>query len=149
MRGFTNTMSTLILFIGAVLAVSLAVSAMTVMLKEIHNAMNQKTEVQTLKTLTVLEFITGSGDGNYMWFYIKNIGKTNLDVNQFDVFVDTKMVGVCNEGNVICIDQNGDYTLVPGEVLEINFPYPATSGAYTVKAVSQYGTSVEGQVVVP
>ncbi len=148
-RGFTNVMSTLILFIGAILAVSLAVSAMGIMLKQLQNAMQQKTDVETLKTLTILEFVDGGADGNYMWFYVKNVGKTNLDVNKFDVFVDSVLVGGCNSGSVVCTDESGDYTLIPDEVLEINFPYSGSSGAHTVKAVAQYGTSVEGEVVVP
>jgi len=148
-RGFTNVMSTLILFIGAILAVSLAVSAMGMMLKQLQNAMQQKTDVETLKTLTILEFVDGGADGNYMWFYVKNVGKTNLDVNKFDVFVDSVLVGGCNNGSVVCMDESGDYTLIPDEVLEINFPYSGSSGAHTVKAVTQYGTFVEGKVVVP
>lgn len=149
-RGFTNVMSTLILFIGAILAVSLAVSAMGLMLKQMQNAMEAKTRIEALKAVTVLEFITGSADGNYMWFYIKNVGKTNLDVNKFDVIVDGEMIeGGCNGGVVVCIDEDNDYTLVPDEVLEINFPYSGSSGAHTVRAVSQYGSAAEGEVVVP
>jgi len=149
-RGFTNVMSTLILFIGAILAVSLAVSAMGMMLKQLQNAVQQKTDVETLKTLTILEFVDGGADGNYMWFYVKNVGKTNLDVNKFDVIVDGEMIkGGCNGGTIVCIDEDNDYTLVPDEVLEINFPYSGSSGAHTVKAVTQYGRSVEGEVVVP
>ena len=148
-RGYTNVISTLILFIGAILAVSLAVSVMGMMLKQMQNAMEAKTEAEALKTVSIVEFITGSADGSNLWFYVKNVGKTNLDVNQFDVFVDAVLVGGCNSGSVVCTDESGDYVLIPGEVLEVNFPYSGSSGAHTVKVVTQYGSSAEGEVVIP
>ena len=148
-RGYTNVMSTLILFIGAILAVSLAVSAMGMMLKQMQNAMQAKTEAETLKTVSIVEFIDGAADGNYLWFYVKNVGKTNLDVNQFDVLLDSVLIGGCNSGSVVCTDESGDYVLIPDEILEVNFPYSASSGAHTVKVVTEYGSSAEGEVVIP
>jgi len=148
-RGFTNVMSTLILFIGALLAVSIAVSAMGLMLKQMQAAMSEKTQAEALKTVTILEFVDGGADGNYIWFYVKNVGKTNLDVNLMDVFLDSVLVGPCNAGSVTCIDEDGDYVLTPDEILEVNFPYAGAAGAHTVRLVSQYGSSVEGEVVVP
>ncbi len=148
-RGYTNVMSTLILFIGAILAVSLAVSAMGMMLKQMQNAMQAKTEAETLKTVSIVEFIDGAADGNYLWFYVKNVGKTNLDVNQFDVLLDSVLIGGCNAGSVVCTDESGDYVLIPGEILEVNFPCSASSGAHIVKVVTEYGSSAEGEVVIP
>ncbi len=148
-RGYTNVMSTLILFIGAVLAVSLAVSAMGYLLKEMQNAMSQKTSVSVQQTLTILEFVTGASDGNYLWFYVKNVGKTNVDVNGCHVFIDGVLVGQCNEGNLVCTDENGDYVLVPDEVLDVNFPYSGPSGAHEVVLSTPNGVEVSGTVVVP
>ena len=148
-RGYTNTMTTLILFIGAVLAVSVAVSAMGYMLKQYQNAMEIKTRTSTLQTLSILSFITGSGDTNYLWFYVKNVGKTNLDVNKMNVYVDNVLVGPCNSANVICTDENTDYVLIPGEVLDVNVQKGYPAGSHDVKVDTEYGSYVSGTVVVP
>ena len=148
-RGYTNTISTLILFIGAVLAVSLAVSAMGYMLKQYQNAMEQQAHAATMKTVSILSFITGSGDSNTLWFYVKNVGKTNLDVNKMNVYVDNVLVGPCNSADVICTDESGDYVLTPGEVLDVNVQKAYSKGSHDVKVDTEYGSYVSGTVVVP
>jgi len=147
-RGFSTVASNLIFFIGAILAVSVAVTSITVMLRNVQYAMEQRTLQTIEKAQTIVEIVEGSADGSYLWVYLKNLGKTTLDVNGFDVFINGGHVGGCNSGDVVCEDESGDYVFTPGEILEINVAYPTTSGSYTVKAVAGNGAETDPYTVV-
>lgn len=147
-KGFSTVASNLIFFIGAILAVSAAVTAITVMLRDVQYAMEQRTLQTIEKTQTILEIVEGSADGTYLWVYVKNTGKTTLDVNALDVFINGQFVGGCNSGNVRCIDESADYVLVPGEIVDVNVDYSTTSGSYSVKVVANNGAATDPYTVV-
>ena len=147
-RGFSTVASNLIFFIGAILAVSIAVTSITVMLRNVQYAMEQRTLQTVEKTHTIIEIVEGSADGTHLWVYLKNLGKTTLNVNGFDVFINGRLEGACNSGDVVCTDESADHALTPGEILEINVAYPATSGSYTVKVVAGNGTVADPYTVV-
>gem|GEM_PF-2680737 len=147
-RGFTNVISNLIFFIGALIAVALAVSAITVMLQNVQTAMEQKAAQTVNKTETIIDIVDGGADGNYLWVYVKNTGRTNLDVNSMDLFIDGKYVGSCNDGTVVCTDTSGDYVLGPTELLDVNTPWPYASGSWSVKVVAGNGVATDPYTVV-
>jgi len=147
-RGFSTVASNLIFFIGAVLAVSVAVTSITVMLRDVQYAMEQRALHAAEKAQTILEIVEGSADGSYLWVYLKNLGKTTLDVDSFTVFINGRMVGHCNSEKLFCTDESRDYVLTPGEILEVNVAYPTQPGSYTVKIVAGNGSTTDPYTVV-
>jgi len=148
-RGFSTTMSNIIFFIGAIVAASLALTAMGYVLKQLQASMEVKASAQVMQTQTILTVADTGYDVNDIWVYVKNIGKTNLDVNSFDVFVNGAFFGTCNSARVRCTDETGNYVLTPGEIMDVNISYPnVPAGSYRVRVVSQYGAYAEGEVVV-
>lgn len=154
-RGFTTVVSNLIFFIGALVAVSVAVTAITMMIQNVQTAMEQKTAITVEKTQTMIDIVDGGADGNYLWVYVKNTGRTKLDVNDMDVYIDGRYRGSCNGGSVfcnVCGDANcsniGDYVLDPGETMEVNTPWPAASGSWEVKVVAGNGAATDPYTVV-
>ncbi len=147
-RGFTNVISSLIFFIGALIAVSVAVSALAVMLRNVQTAMEHNAAQTAEKLQTIVDIVDGGADGNYLWVYVKNIGRTVLDVNGFDVFIDGKFVGGCNSASVSCTDESGDLVLTPGEILDVNVVWPYSSGTWSVRVVTGNGVKTDPYTVV-
>ncbi len=151
MRGFTSVTSNIIFFVGVILATALAVTALSLSVKGIQHAMGERANIEAQRTYTLITIVEGSGDassGN-LWVYVENIGRTSLDVNGFDIFVNSVLVGPCNEGNVVCTDESGDYVLDPGELMEVNIAGVVTSsGTYTVKVLTENSVSDSYEVVV-
>ncbi len=150
MKGFSLAMSHIIFFIATIIALGIAVSAISVALKSLSYAMSEKTQVSAAQVATVLKIVDGGADTNtnLLWVYVKNIGETTLDVNSIDVFVEGRYVSSCNSGSVSCIDTGGDYSFTPGELLEVNVSMPVSPGSYKVRVVSEYGSYADYEVVV-
>lgn len=143
-------MSQIIFFVATLIAVGIAVSAISVALKGLSFAMNQKTELSAAQVSTVIKIVDGdaNADKNLLWFYVENLGSTTLDVNKFDIFVNGRYVGACNTTDVNCSDESGDFLLTPNELMEVNVRMPITSSSYRIRAVTQYGTYADYEVVV-
>ena len=150
MRGFASVMSNVIFFIGVILATALAVTALSLSVKGVQHAMGERASTEARRTYTLIAVVEGSGDGSgNVWVYVKNIGRTSLDVNGFDVFVNGVLVGPCNGENVSCLDETGDYVLSPEEIMEVNITGVSGSpGTYTVKVLTENGVSDSYEVVV-
>lgn len=141
--------SNIIFFIGVLLATALAVTVLSLSVKEIQHALGERASMEARRTYTLITVVEGSGDGGSVWVYVKNIGKTDLDVNRFDVFVNGVLAGPCNDGNVSCRDETGDYVLRPGEIMEVNIAGIADApGTYAVKVITGNGVSDSYEVVV-
>jgi archaellum component FlaG (FlaF/FlaG flagellin family) len=149
-RGFSVAMSHIIFFIATLIAVAIAVAAISVALKGLSYAMTTKTQLSTNQISTYIKIVDGGADQNtnHLWVYVKNLGETTLDVNKMDIFVNNKYISSCNEDNVICTDESGDYKLSPDELLDVNITTPLSSGSYDVKVVTQYGVYAAYEVVV-
>ncbi len=148
-RGFTTAMSSIIFFIGAILATSLAVAAIGFMLKEVQGALQARTNTQVLQTQTILSVADTGYDTNHIWVYLRNIGKTDLNVDRMDVFVNGSWWGSCNSAKVTCTDETNNGILSPNEVLDVNILYPnVPAGSYRVRVDTEYGSYVDATVVV-
>ena len=144
-------MSHIIFFIATLIALSIAVSAISVALKGLSYAMSQKTQASAQQVATIIKIVDGGYDtgNNLIWVYVKNIGETTLDVNKITVFVNGSYRGTCNDGTVTCVDEGStDYKVIPGELVEINIPYPLSTGSYRIRVVTQYGVYSDYEVVV-
>lgn len=150
MKGFSVAMSHIIFFIATLIAVALAVAAISVALKGLSYAMSTKTKISANQISTYIKIVDGGADQNtnLLWVYVKNLGETTLDVNKTDVFVNGEYIASCNEGNVSCRDEGGDYQLVPNELMEVNVATPLSSGSYRVRVVTEYGVYADYEVVV-
>ncbi len=137
-------MSHLIFFVAVVLATALAASALTSYVKSVQASSDVRTSMEIERIQSSLTFVDGSGDVNYLWFYVRNSGKTSMVLEEFDVFVEGRYVTSCPTG---CREiGDGDGVLEPGEILEVNVLYPG-SGSFRVKVTGKYGVSAEGVVV--
>ncbi len=144
-------MSHIIFFIATLIAVAIAVSAISVALKGLSYSMAKKTQVSANQVSTVIKIVEGDAniDQNLLWVYVQNLGETSLDVNSTDVFVNGKFVGSCNSTDVTCVDTSGNYVLSPDEIMEVDINYPSlVAGSYRVRVVTQYGVYADYTVVV-
>ena len=144
-------MSHIIFFIATLIAVAIAVSAISVALKGLSYSMAKKTEISANQVSTVIKIVEGyaNTEQNLIWVYVQNLGETSLDVNATDVFVNGKFVGSCNSTNVTCTDTSRNYILSPSEIMEVDINYPSLSpGSYRVRVVTQYGVYADYTVVV-
>ena len=150
MKGFSVAMSHIIFFIATLIAVALAVAAISVALKGLSYAMTTKTKISANQISTYIKIVDGDAnqDTNTLWVYVKNLGETTLDVNKMDVFVNGEYIASCNEGNVLCKDESGDYDLSPDELMEVNITTPLSPGSYRVRVVTEYGVYADYEVVV-
>jgi len=143
-------MSHIIFFVATLIALSIAVSAISVSLRGLSYAMAQKTETSAQQIATIVKVVEGDGnlDQNLLWVYVKNLGETTIDVNSVDIFVNGRYVGACNGVDVSCADEVLDYLLTPGELMEVNIRYPLAPGAYRIRVSTQYGVYTDYEVVV-
>lgn len=144
-------MSHIIFFIATLIALSIAVSAISVAIKGLSYAMNQRTEASAQQVATLVKIVDGGYDvnNNLVWVYLKNLGETTLDVNKLTVFVNGIYQGTCNDGKISCIDEDStDYLATPGEIVEINIPYQVEPGSYRIRVVTEYGVYADYEVVV-
>ncbi len=143
--------SNIIFFVGVVLATALAAAALSLSIKDIQHAMASRAQIEAERTYTFIEIVDGYGStaSGDLWVYVKNVGKTDVDVNAMDVFVNGVLVGPCNGGSVVCTDEDGDYVLAPGEICDVNIPgYISSTGTYTVKVVTGNAVYDSYEVVV-
>lgn len=149
MKGESVSTSHLIFFIAALIAVSIVVSLVTSSIKTLGYAVEEKAKDTTKQLYSYIKIVEAYyySDQNTVRLYVKNVGRTELPVHYFDVFLEGNYMGSC--GTLTCVEFTVvDRLLQPGELLEINIPAYLPAGSYDLKVAGAYGVEAEYTLVV-
>ncbi|MHC1565422.1 MAG: archaellum stator protein ArlG [Candidatus Syntropharchaeales archaeon] len=136
--------SHVIFFAAAMVLATLVVGVISVNIHSISDASISSGTALSKQIKTDITIISDSSqiptNGSYRVFYVKNTGKTNLDINQVNVFVDGKYI--TDGSTVLKVLDTGETTWREGEVLEVNVASSEiSSGDHSLRIITENGIS--------
>jgi len=134
--------SHVIFFAASMIIAMMVVGAISVNVQSVADAARGSGNMLSKQIKTDITIISDPDDipvnGSYRVFYVKNTGKTDLDINQVDVFVDGQYV--TDSSLVLRVIDTGESTWREGEVLEVNIA-GISSGDHRLRVVTENGIS--------
>ncbi|VUT27974.1 MAG: Archaebacterial flagellin [Candidatus Syntrophoarchaeum sp. GoM_oil] len=132
--------SHVIFFVAAMVLATMVVGVISVNIHSISDASISSGTTLSKQIKTDITIISDSTaiptNGSYRVFYVKNTGKTNLDINQVNIFVDG--VYITDSLLILKVLDTGESTWREGEALEVNVDGIA-SGDHSLRVITENG----------
>jgi archaellum component FlaG (FlaF/FlaG flagellin family) len=140
-KGFGGTISTLIMFIAVLSVTVMVVVFIKDQVFQTENILREKGEIESEKTATILTIASIDYNGSVLDVYVKNTGRTNVDVDKIDVYVDGEYMT-----NFTSYDSSGTTDiriLNPPDTSLFEIDVGLSGGSHKIRLVTSVGASVE------
>lgn len=142
--GFGGLATTIILFIAVMLVSTGVIMSLQTQVTQSQSSMRSQAELLNNQISTNVDITSANYTGGVTTIYVLNNGKTILDVDNVDVYIDNLFIPRNTSNRTMAVESSTDLTNPglwdPTEILRIDVTKTLGNGTHKVKVATQYGS---------